>query len=118
MFTDPQTITVNASAKDMARVAVGDKTATYANQDETWKLIIDHQTRKGSGDIQTTVRFVQRKIVTNPLDSTNDWDELPISLMIVRPQYGFTPTELDQQIAGFKTWLSTTNVTKLYGQES
>jgi len=117
MLTDPQTITVNSVAKTMPRTKVGDKTAAYANSDETFGLDVVHAVRK-NGDVQSTVRFVQRKIVTNPLDSTNDWDSAVISLMIIRPAYGFSATEIDQLITGFKTWLTTAMVTSLYGQES
>jgi len=56
--------------------------------------------------------------VTNPLDSTNDYDTLTYYFVIERPAYGFTMTQVEQLVAGFNSWLTTGNVDKLFGQES
>jgi hypothetical protein len=64
------------------------------------------------------VRIDQRAIVTNPLDSTNDYDTLSFYSVIDRPVYGFTTAQIEQLVTGFQAWLTTGNVDKLIGTES
>jgi len=116
MFADPQVITVAGSAKSMPRVSQQGTSAQYQTSDQLWTLNIKHQL---SGQrIRTNVRVDQRAIVTNVLDSSNDWDTLSTYIVIDRPIYGFTSTNVVDQIAGFKTWLDSTALGKLFGQES
>lgn len=116
MFSDPQVVTVNAVAKSMARILLEGTSATYQTSDELFKLKISHQT---SGTrTRSMVRLDQRKVVTNPLDSTNDYDTLSFYFVIERPSYGFSQTEVEQLVAGLKTWLDNTAIGKLYGKES
>jgi predicted Zn-dependent peptidase len=56
--------------------------------------------------------------VTDPLTSVNDYDTLSFYVVIDRPLYGFSSTEVEQIIAGLKTWLDNTAIDKLYGLES
>lgn len=122
MLTDPQTITVNAVAKAMPRVKQDGLSSLYQLADETFKLEISHQTNSKKGStfnrIRSLIRFTQRAIVTNPLDSTNDYDTLSIQIVIDRPNYGFTSAQLDQLRAGLATWFDTTMTGKIFGQES
>jgi predicted Zn-dependent peptidase len=121
-LADPQIITVNGVAQSMPRTEVGVKTATYTKSDGLFSLLIGHLIGKGKNSsnnrVRTRIAFNQRAIVTNPLDSTNDYDNLIISVLIDRPEYGFTSTQMDQMLAGFKTWLDSTMTAKMYGQES
>jgi predicted Zn-dependent peptidase len=64
------------------------------------------------------VRVDQRAIVTNPLDSAADYDSISAEVIIDRPDYGFTVTQVDQLLAALKAQLTTAFVTKLYGNES
>jgi hypothetical protein len=43
---------------------------------------------------------------------------LSFYVVIDRPLAGFTSTQTDQLITGFKTWLDSTAIGKLFGQES
>lgn len=116
MLSDPQVITVNAVAKSMARITVGDRVATYANSDETFVLKVSHQ--KSNNRVRTMARVDQQAVVADPITSVNDTETLSCYIVIDRPLFGFTAVQCDQLIAGLKTWLDTTMVTKLYGQES
>lgn len=125
MLADPQTITVNSVAKVMPRVTSDGSSSVYQLSDETFKLEISHTnvTAKGkskglAGRIRTLVRFTQRAIVADPLTAVNDFDTLSYQVVIDRPSYGFTQTQLDQLRAGFQTWLDSTMTGKLFGQES
>lgn len=117
MFSDPQSVTINAVAQSLARIQMTGKSATYQKSDGVWKLIISHQ-EVGAKRIRTMVRLEQRAIVTNPLDSTNDYDTLVDYHVIDRPVYGFTLTQVQQQVAGLNAWLDNTAVGKLFGLES
>jgi len=117
MFTDPQTITVNAVAQAMPRVETNTRKSIYQKNDQSFTLTLSHQTGK-DGRVRHLARFDQRAVVTNPLDSTNDYDTLSFYVVIDRPAYGFTMVQTEQLITGFKAWLDNTCVDKLWGQES
>lgn len=116
MFADPQTVTVNAVAKVMPRVESVGKKSIYQTADGLFTLTISHIT---SGDrIRSMVRVDQKAIVTNPLDSTNDYDTLSFYSVIDRPIYGFTTAQVEQLATGFQAWLNTAAVDKVIGAES
>jgi len=119
-FSDPITITVNGSAKAMPRISMSTQGKTvssmYATADGLWTLFISHTV--SNGRIRSLVRFTQKAIVTNPLDSTNDYDTIVDSRVLERPEFGFTSTQLSQLVSGFSAWEDATVVGKLFGQES
>lgn len=116
MFADPQVITVNAVAQSMPRIASVGQKSTYQKNDLTFTLNLSHTVAKDR--IRSMARVDQRAIVPDPLTSVNDYETLSVYLVIDRPLAGFSSTQVDQLIAGFKTWLDTTASGKLYGQES
>jgi hypothetical protein len=115
-FTDPQSVTINSVAKSMPRVKIDGQLSVYQNSDESWKMTLSHQ---ASGTrTRSMARLDQRKVVTDPLTAANDYDFLGVYLVIDRPSYGFSVTEVEQIVAGLVAWLTTGNVDKLYGKES
>lgn len=117
MFADPQSVTINAIAQSMPRVSQKDRSAVYMKGDQSYTLTISH-TAGSKGHVRSLVRLDQRAVVTNPLDSTNDYDTMSFYVVLDRPTYGFTQVQAEQLVAGFNAWLSTGNVDKLWGQES
>lgn len=115
-FADPQTVTVNAVAKVMARVLIEGKKAIYQLADQTFTLTISHLV--SNRRIRSMVRIDQRAIVADPLTAVNDYETLSFYFVLDRPDYGFTQTQCEQLIAGLKTWLDNTAIGRLYGQES
>lgn len=115
-FTDPQVVTINAVAKSMPRVKVDGLSAIYQLSDESVKLTLSHQ--KSNKRIRSMARIDQRAIVPDPLTSVNDFETLSFYVVVDRPEVGFTSAQVEQLIAGLKTWLDTTVIGKLYGQES
>jgi len=105
----------------MPRVSVGNMTARYANADETLTLEITHQITK-VGRVRHQVDLVQTKVVTDPVSSENDTEDITVRITVDRPPYGWTEANVSSLVAGFKTWLSTTAgtgiVARLYGKES
>jgi hypothetical protein len=118
MFSDPQSVTINSVAKSMPRVETNGNKSIYKSADGIWTLTLSHQTL-GKGRVRTMVRLDQKAIVTNPLDSTDqDYDILTDYHVFDRPEFGFTVTQLQQQVAGLSAWLDGTAVGKLFGLES
>jgi hypothetical protein len=116
MLTDPQTVTVNAVAKTMPKVSTKDTSAEYRLADLSFRLLISHLVSKGR--IRTLAKIVQRAVVADPLTAVNDYEELQLHVVIDRPEVGFTSTQVQQLVTGFQTWLNSTMVDKLFGQES
>lgn len=117
MFADPQSVTVNSVAQSMPRVSSKDRTTVYQKNDLSFTLTISH-TPGAKGRTRSMARIDQRAVVTNPLDSTNDYDTLTFYVVMDRPSYGFTMVQAEQLIAGFQAWLNTAAVDRLWGQES
>lgn len=116
MFTDPQVITVNAVAKSMAKFMSEGTKSFYQTSDELFKLTISHI--KSGDRVRSMVRVDQQAVVADPLTSVNDYDTLSFYCVIDRPVYGFTQAQIEQLVAGFKTWLDNTALGKLTGMES
>lgn len=117
MFTEPISITVNSVAQSMPRVSSKERASVYMKADQSFTLSISH-TSAAKGHIRSLVRLDQRAVVTNPLDSTNDYDTMSFYVVLDRPSYGFTQAQAEQLVAGFQSWLTAGNVDKLWGQES
>jgi len=116
MFTDPQSITVDSVAQSMPRISSNGPQSIYVKADETYKMTISHT--KPKGRIRSMVRVDFRSIVADPLTSENDYENLGVYLVIDRPEVGFTSTQVVNLITGLKTWLDSTAIGKVYGQET
>lgn len=116
MFSDPQSVTVNTVAQSMPRISSDGRKAIYQKSDGTYTLTISHA--KSGTRTRSNVRIDRKAIVTNPLDSSNDYDTLTVYIVIDRPEFGFSVTDVQQLVAGFAAYLDNTAVAKVYGQES
>jgi len=116
MFTDPQVVTVNAVAQSMPRISSTGTSAIYQKSDESYKFTISHN--KSNQRIRSVVRIDYRAVVADPLTAVNDYETLSFYVVLDRPFVGFSQTQCEQLIAGFKTWLDNTAIGKIYGQES
>jgi hypothetical protein len=117
MFTDPIVVTVATVAQSMPRVQSDGKKSIYQKADSTFTVTISHQTVSGNR-IRSMARIDQRAIVPDPLTAVNDYETLSTYLVIDRPLAGFSSAQVNDLISGLKTWLDSTVVGKLYGQES
>jgi len=116
MFADPQSVTVNAVAQSMPRVLIDGKSSTYQKADQTFTLRLSHLL--SNKRIRSMARIDQRAIVADPLTAENDYETLSFYVVVDRPEVGFTSTQVDQLVTGLKSWLDSTAVGKLFGQES
>jgi len=116
-FADPQSITVNAVAQSMPRISTSGLKSVYQKADETYKLTVSHDVN--AKRIRTMYRIDNKAVVADPLTSANDFENLAMYLVIERPNFGFSETQVSQLWAGFKGALDVAGIiTKLYGRES
>lgn len=116
MLTDPQTLTVNAVAKTLARVEQTGSRANYATQDELFSLVVSHQ-RSGQ-KTESLMKYTQKAVVSDPLTAVNDFQELGIQIKFTRPDFGFSQTQVEQLWAAIKAHIDNTMIGKIYGRES
>lgn len=115
MFTDPQTVTIDAVAHDMPRISTEGMSSLYSEANETLKMRISHQESKGR--TRRMVRLDYRVVAADPLTAVNVYKTVGVYLVVDQPEFGFTADAIDDIVQGFKTWLSTSNVTKVVGNE-
>lgn len=116
MFSDPISITINSVAKSFARISQQGNSAVYQTADGLYRLTISHQTTN-KGRIRTLFKMEQKKLVTSPIDSSNDYDTEIIATTFDRPAFGFTNTDVNNDWAGYKAYLDSTAIGKLLGME-
>lgn len=114
-FSDPQTVTVNSVDKTLARISVEGTQSVYANSDSAYQLKLAHTVAKSRHRV--LARLDHTEIAADPLTSENASQKLGVYLVIDEPQFGFTDAEIDNDVQGFITWLSSANVLKLLAQE-
>jgi hypothetical protein len=121
MFTDPQTVTINAVAQVMPRVSSGDNKGSFSLPDGTYQLKFAHQYGKRT---RRTVRLDNTKIAANPFDTTlNQRVGASVYLVVDVPANGqsYTLLEVRQMVEGFTAYLTTGaagNIAKLLGGEN
>lgn len=115
MFTDPQSITVNAVAKSMPRVSTGPNSSKYSTADEAFSMVISHTKGKRNRHL---VRVNQRAIAADPLTAENSYQELSAYVVIDEPIVGFSDTDIGYLVAALAAWLTAGNVAKVLGSET
>lgn len=118
MFTDPQTLTINAVANTLPRTPTGANAGQFTKDDGNVKLTVSHQLGKRN---RRNVRVDFRKVAADPL-STGFNKEYSMSayLLIDTPVVGFTIVEQKQIVDALTAWLTAStgaNVTKVLGGE-
>lgn len=107
MFADPITITIAAVPKTLARVSTNGTSSVYRTSDGLYNLTISHQVAK-DGRIRSVSRLDQKKVVADPLTAVNDFETLTNYSVQERPSFGFSSTEVKDQLTGFNTWHAAT----------
>lgn len=115
-LADPQVVTVNSVAQSMPLITREGRKSVYMTADGLFELSISHQPTKDR--TRSQVQIVQKAIVADPLTAVNDYDFLKFYCVLDHPNSGFTLAQQQQLITGFKTWLDSTMVGKIVGQES
>lgn len=116
MFTDPQSVTIDAIAYSMPRISTEGMKALYSEATEALKMTISHQEAKDR--TRHMVRLDRRVVAADPLTAVNEYKSAAVYLVMDVPEFGFTIDAVDDIVQGFKTWLSTANVSKVLANES
>lgn len=117
MFADPQTVTVNAVAKTLPRVSVGDRKASYESTADGLGLTITHVVGKRN---RHTVRLNIDKTAADPLlDGVSKAYSMSAYIVIDVPPLGFTLAEQKLNVKALLDHLNaSTNTDKVLAGES
>jgi len=116
MLTDPQSITVNGSAKSLPKVETGGRRSVYASADQKFGMMISHQDQKDR--VRSVMKVTQVEIVADPITAINDSETLGISVIWDKPKFGFTVAQIQQLTAAVVAKLTDSLVAQIAGQES
>lgn len=119
MYTDPQSVTINATPYSLPRTGIGDGNATYKSSDGTVQMRISH--REAKGRMRRMVRLDQTIIAADPLTAEQQYQTAGVYLVIDEPSVGFTDAQLQYIVTALNTWLTAStnaNTTKLLGSET
>jgi hypothetical protein len=118
-FADPQSVTINAVAISLPRVAAGNGSGQFTSADQNTSLLIANQ--YGSRT-RRTVRLNIKKIAANPYNpAVNSTFSMSAYLVVDIPLVGFTTTEQFNNVAGLTGYLTASSgarVTQLLGGEN
>lgn len=118
-FADPQTVTINAIANTLPRVASGINAGSFSKDDGNVKLSVSHAYNKRT---RRALRIDYRKIAADPLISAQSIVyTMSATLVIDTPVTGFTVAEAKQVIDGLVAYLSASSgarITQLLGGEN
>jgi len=119
MFSDPQSVTINAIANSLPRTGSGDNTGTFTKDDGNVVLSISHSLGKRT---RRLIKLSHRKVAADPLNAAQNLNYgMSISIVVDVPQFGYTPAEAKQVWDGFIANLaasSAANTVKFLGGES
>jgi hypothetical protein len=117
MFADPQTVTVNAVAKSLARTESGDHHGSFESAVDGLVLGIQHALARRN---RSTVRLDVSKTSADPLvPSTNRPYSMSCYLVIDAPPQGFTTAEITLNAKALIDWLAISgNQSKLVNHEA
>lgn len=117
MFTDPQTVTVNAVAQTLAAISRETQKSVYREDIGEYELVISHQ--ENAKRDRRVVRLNRVITTTDPFIPANNVEvSHSVYLVIDAPVAGFTMTELKDDVLGLVGWLTSANVLKVLGGES
>jgi len=117
MYTDPQTVTVNAVAKSLARTESGDHNGAFESTVDGLVLSISHALARRN---RSTVRLDVNKTSADPLvPSTNRPYSMSCYLVVDVPPQGFSTVEITNNAKALIDWLAIAgNQSKLVNHES
>lgn len=119
MFSDPQSVTVNAVAQSMPRISTGINTSTYQKDDASYKLTASHVYGKRT---RRVIRLDAQKVAADPLISAqNIRYNMACYVVVDLPVTGYTLAEAKLIVDGLLAYLTASSgaqVTKLLGGES
>jgi len=118
LFSDPQSVTINAVAQSLPRTGSSLNRGKFTKADGTVAISVTQNTGRRN---QHAVRLDHSKIITDPLASDRN---LPVSMSVFLtvdvPATGYTNAEQQQMVTALADWLKAStnaNTDKLIGGE-
>ena len=119
MFSDPQSVTINAVANTLPRTSSGTNSGAFTKDDGLVKLSVSHQYGKRN---RRVIRLDHAKIAADPLlAGVNVKASMACYFVMDVPQTGYTLAEAKQIADGLTAYLTAStgaNITKVLGGES
>jgi hypothetical protein len=120
MFSDPQSVTINAVAQSLPRTSAGTNSGIFTKDDQTVKLSVSHAYGKRA---RRTIRLDHQKVSADPLTPTNNVKSSMSVYMVVDAPIagGYSVAEAKQivdALTGYLTASSGARVTQLLGGEN
>lgn len=118
MYSDPQSVTINAIANSLPRIGSSSTSGVFRKDDGTVKLTISHAENKR---MRRMVRIDHSKLASDPYITGNNTPvSMGVYLVADVPLLGYTVSEQKQVVDGLTLFLTTASgaaVTKLLGGE-
>lgn len=119
MFSDPQSVTINAVPVSLPRVSTGDMKGRFRNADGSLELAISHSASRRE---RSVIRLDRSKIGVDPLDPTkNKSYTCSVYLVVDAPLngVGFTDAELEYDVKGLTALINSAGFcAKFLGKEA
>lgn len=117
MFSDPQSITVNAVAQSLPAIARNDVSSVYQKDDATYKMTIGHQYKSERN--RFTVRIDANKVAADPLASANNRIySQAVYIVMDKPAVGYSNAETQLLATALAAWCTSANLLKVLGGET
>ncbi len=121
MFSDPQSVTINAVAQPLPRTGTGPTSGVFTKDDGNVVLTISHQ-KTGKSRKRSTIRLDYRKLSADPFTTGHNLTySMSTYLLVDRGDGELTNTEVKYVVDALTAYLTASsgaNVTKLLGGES
>lgn len=118
MFSDPQSVTVNAVAKSLPRQGSTqpDRLGVFSTADGTFEFAI--RQNKTANRFRREVRLTQKQVAADPISAVNKEVSASVMIVVDEPRWGFTDTQLGYLTSAIIAWFDNTNRDKLLGGEN
>lgn len=119
MFTDPQSVTINAVAQSLPRTSAGTDSGIFTKDDGNVKLTVSHSYGKRT---RRMLRLDHRKVAADPFTTgLNVEYSMGVYIVVDVPKVGYTIAEQKQIVDALTAYLTASSgarVTQLLGGEN
>nr|UJQ84897.1 MAG: hypothetical protein 2 [Leviviridae sp.] len=112
MFTDPQSVTINAVAKSMARQGTDQPSRLGIFSDAAGEFVLTTRQDKTAARFRREIRLTQTKVAADPISAVNKQVSASFIMVFDEPRWGFSDTELANLSAGMISWLTASSNAK------
>lgn len=117
MFSDPQSITVNAVAQSLPAISRNTDSSVYQKDDGLYKMTIGHQYKAERN--RFTIRVDSEKIAADPLVSANNRVySASVYIVMDEPVVGYSNAEIKDIARALVDWCTAANLLKVLGGET